>query len=200
MAAGPSETSATIWTVGHSTRGPAEFAALLHGHDITRLVDVRTMPRSRRHPHFDRERLAGVLAGLGIGYTHIGELGGLRKPRADSVNGAWRNASFRGYADHMQTPAFAAALSGLVQWAAPERVAIMCAEAVPWRCHRSLLADALTARGWLVLHITAPHRAEAHALTPFARVEDGRVVYPPVQAALTLIAPDRRVDEPASGA
>jgi len=158
------------------------------------------MPRSRRHPHFDRQRLADALAGLGIRYTHLGELGGLRKPRADSVNGAWRNASFRGYADHMQTPAFAAALAELVQMSAAERVAIMCAEAVPWRCHRSLLADALTARGLRVLHITAPDRPAAHALTPFARVENGRVIYPPEQATLTLHSPDRRVDEPASGA
>jgi uncharacterized protein (DUF488 family) len=192
-------TSGIIWTVGHSTRAPDEFAALLRGHDVARLVDVRTMPRSRRHPHFDRERLADALAGLGIRYTHLGQLGGLRKPRADSVNGAWRNASFRGYADHMQTPAFALALSELVQMSAAERVAIMCAEAVPWRCHRSLLADVLTARGLLVQHIMAPDRADAHALTPFARVENGRVIYPPAQATLTLVSPDR-VDEHASGA
>jgi uncharacterized protein (DUF488 family) len=194
------ETNGTIWTVGHSTRAVDEFAALLHGHDIARLVDVRTMPRSRRHPHFDRERLADTLAGLGVGYTHLGPLGGLRKARADSVNGAWRNASLRGYADHMQTPTFAAALSELVRMSAAERVAIMCAEAVPWRCHRSLISDALTARGLFVLHIMAPDRAEAHALTPFARVESGRVTYPPVQATLTLVSSDRRVDEHASGA
>src|SRR5262245_19795295 len=193
-------TGGTIWTVGHSTRTLDQFAALLHGHDLARLVDVRTMPRSRRHPHFVRERLAVALAGLSIRYTHLGALGGLRTPRADSINGAWGNASFRGYADHMQTPVFATALSELVRMSAAERLAIMCAEAIPWRCHRSLLADALTARGLLVLHIMAPDRADPHTLTPFACVENGRVIYPLAQARLSLVSPDRPVDERASGA
>jgi uncharacterized protein (DUF488 family) len=173
-----------IWTVGHSTRSAGELVALLRAHAIERLVDVRTIPRSRRHPHFNREALPGFLGAVGIAYTHMGGLGGLRHPRPDSLNTAWREAAFRGYADHMQTPEFAQDLQALIELAGPDRVAVMCAEAVPWRCHRSLLADALMARGVAVRHILAPDRAEPHALTPTAHVEGTRVTYPARQGRL----------------
>ncbi|HEY3066867.1 MAG TPA: DUF488 domain-containing protein [Methylomirabilota bacterium] len=175
-----------IWTVGHSTRALEDFVELLRAHAITRLADVRTIPRSRRHPQFNRETLPGSLAAAGIGYVHLAALGGWRRPRADSINTAWRNESFRGYADHMQTPEFETALPGLIALAAVDRVAIMCAEAVRWRCHRSLIADALVARGVGVEHIESVSRAVAHTLTPFAHVREGRVTYPGTQGRLRL--------------
>jgi len=167
-----------IRTIGHSTRALDAFVALLRAHRVARLVDVRTIPRSRRHPQFNRENLADDLGTAGIAYAHMAGLGGLRRPRADSINTGWRNAGFRGYADYMQTPEFEAALERLVALARGERVAIMCAEAVPWRCHRSLIADALTARDVRVEHILAVDRAEPHRLTAFARIEAGGVTYP----------------------
>lgn len=169
-----------IWSTGHSTRTIEAFLALLTAHGITRLVDIRTIPQSRRHPHFGQAALARSLADAGIGYTHLRGLGGLRKPSPASTNTAWQNASFRGYADYMQTPAFTAALDELLALAACEPVAIMCAEAVPWRCHRQLVADALVARGIEVREIASPTRTNTHALTQWARVEDGRVTYPGV--------------------
>ena len=141
------------------------------------LVDVRTVPASRRVPHFAKASLERALPGRGIRYVHMPELGGLRKPRRDSINTGWRNESFRGYADYMQTPDFEAGLDELV--AMPGTKAVMCAEAVPWRCHRSLIADALTARGVDVRHITGASAPSPHRMTPFARVENGRISYPP---------------------
>lgn len=140
-------------------------------------MDVRTVPRSRRHPHVSKEALGPALAAAGIAYSHAPDLGGLRRPRPDSRHTAWRNDSFRGYADHMETPAFATALADLVELARTARTCVMCAEAVPWRCHRSLLADALTVRGHTVEHITAEGRASRHALTPFARAHGESLVY-----------------------
>jgi uncharacterized protein (DUF488 family) len=174
---------AVIHTIGHSTRSIDEFIALLQHHRIARLADIRSIPRSRRHPHFASETLASSLAAAGIEYRHFPALGGMRTPRRDSINSAWRNDSFRGYADHMQTPAFQQALDELMRWAgeadtAPCGAAIMCAEAVWWRCHRQLTSDALVARGVEVRHIVSTAAPERHALTDFARVDEGRVTYP----------------------
>lgn len=167
-----------LFTIGHSTRSLDELVELLHGHGVTLLADVRTVPRSRRLPHFDLASLAAELPGRGIEYLHLRELGGLRRPRPDSPNGGWRNAGFRGYADHMDTPEFRAGLERLARLGRERDVAFMCAEAVPWRCHRSLLADALVARGLPVRHIVGAGRSQAHVLTPFARVAGDRITYP----------------------
>lgn len=167
-----------IMTIGHSTRGTDEFLALLEAHGVTGVADVRTIPRSRRHPHFSRESLSPFLVAHGVGYIHIPELGGLRKPRPDSPNGGWRHESFRGYADHMQTPEFAAGIETLLSFSEGRRAAVMCAEAKWWQCHRQLVADALTARGIEVRHILSSRDAASHTLTPFARVDDNRVHYP----------------------
>jgi len=169
----------TIHTIGHSTRSLDEFIGMLKAHGVTSLVDVRTVPKSRRYPHFAGAALAESLPAAGIAYDWVKELGGLRKPMADSPNGAWRNASFRGYADHMQTDEFEDAVRGLVERAESDAVAIMCSEAVPWRCHRSLIGDALVARGVTVLDIMSEMKATPHRLTPFARVEGTKVTYPP---------------------
>jgi uncharacterized protein (DUF488 family) len=171
-----------LLTVGHSTRPLNELVALLREQGVQRLVDVRTVPRSRRNSQFDRDTLAAALPAAGIDYTPMPALGGLRRPRPDSPNGAWQNASFRGYADYMQTPEFATALAELLALAGRERIAIMCAEAVPWRCHRSLIADALTARGVPVAHIVGHGAARPHRVTPWARIEGERVTYPPDQS------------------
>jgi uncharacterized protein (DUF488 family) len=168
----------TVFTIGHSTRTLEALVALLGAHGITRLVDVRTVPRSRHNPQFNREALPAPLADGGIEYVHMSALGGLRKPRRDSINTAWRNASFRGYADYMQTREFEEALGVLLAQAEDARVAIMCAEAVPWRCHRSMIADALVVRGIRVEHILGAGRTDAHVLTRFARVEGPGVTYP----------------------
>lgn len=172
------EEARVILTIGHSTRPLKEFITLLQAHGVTLLIDVRTVPRSRRNPQFNRENLPASLAAAGVGYWHLPGLGGLRRPRPDSRNLAWENEGFRGFADYMGTPEFEAALDELLELARRERVAIMCAEAVPWRCHRSLIADALVARGVAVEHILGPARRQPHTLTRFARVEGGRVVYP----------------------
>jgi uncharacterized protein (DUF488 family) len=167
-----------IYTIGHSTRPLDDFLALLGAHGIRRLVDIRSIPKSRRHPHFAGEALSASLAAAGIEYAHRKALGGMRKPRPDSRNTAWRVEGFRGYADYMETEAFRAALEELLVMAAgPVPTAIMCAEAVPWRCHRQLVADALVAKGVEVRHITSASLASPHTLTEFARVEDGRVTY-----------------------
>ncbi len=168
----------TIFTIGHSTRSAEDFISLLQEHGIQQLVDVRTVPRSARNPQFNRETLPKTLAEAGIAYTHIAGLGGLRQARKDSINTGWKNASFRGYADYMQTDEFARALDELLASAASERVAIMCAEAVPWRCHRSLIGDALLVRGVDVQDITGPNKTRPHTLTPFAHVEGTTVTYP----------------------
>jgi len=170
----------TIFTIGHSTRTRDDFLALLRAHGVTRLADVRTVPKSRRHPHFAADALSESLPAAGVAYRHFGALGGLRKPRRDSRNTAWRHESFRGYADHMETAAFRGALDDLIAWSGQGQpsTTIMCAEAVWWQCHRQLIADALVARGIDVRHIMTPASAPAHTITSFARVEDGRVTYP----------------------
>jgi uncharacterized protein (DUF488 family) len=165
-------------TVGHSNRPAEDLIAMLQAHGARLLVDVRTVPRSRHNPQFNRETLPGTLAAAGIDYLHMPALGGLRRPRPDSINTAWRNASFRGYADYLQTPEFQAALEELIALDTARPTAIMCAEAVPWRCHRSLIADALLARNIPVLHIMSPAKSHPHKLTPFARVTATRVDYP----------------------
>lgn len=168
----------TIWTVGHSNRSFDDLVDVLHAGSIAAVVDVRRFPASRRNPQFDRDALATDLPRAGIDYRHEPRLGGRRRPREDSPNTAWRNAGFRGYADHMLTAEFASALDRLEAMATGCRTALMCAEAVPWRCHRSLIADALTVRGLRVFHLLGGARARAHRLTPFARMSEGRVVYP----------------------
>jgi uncharacterized protein (DUF488 family) len=167
----------TLFTIGHSTRTIEQFLALLRREAVVHLADVRTIPASRRYPHFNREPLAASLASAAVEYSHHPTLGGRRTPREDSRNTGWRNSGFRGYADHMQTEEFTLALEHLLATAGRMRVAIMCAEAVPWRCHRSLIADAAVVRGVDVRHIldssTSPHR-----LTSFAQVHDGGLLYP----------------------
>jgi uncharacterized protein (DUF488 family) len=166
-----------IHTVGHSTRELSDFLGLLRIHGIRRLVDVRRYPASHRHPHFAREALAAALRADGLDYRHEPDLGGRRTGRPDSPHTAWRSPSFRAYADHMDTPAFGAALGRLMELGREAPAAILCAEAVPWRCHRQLIADALVARGVEVRHILGPGPAERHALHPSARVrEDGGLV------------------------
>jgi uncharacterized protein DUF488 len=168
----------TIWTIGHSTRPIDEFTDLLRTHRISLLLDVRTVPRSRFNPQFNRDTLARSLRDAGFQYRHLPELGGLRKPTKDSVNDGWRNASFRGYADYMQTEEFQRALEALMTFGRDKNTAIMCAEAVPWRCHRSLIADALVSRGWDSRHIMSPEKAASHVRTSFARFENGTLTYP----------------------
>jgi uncharacterized protein (DUF488 family) len=168
----------TIFTVGHSTRSLEDLIAMLKAHAIRRVIDVRTVPRSRKNPQFNRETLPAALAESGIAYEHEPRLGGLRRARPDSPNTAWKNASFRGYADHMRTADFRQALDRLMEAGRRERLAIMCAEAVPWRCHRSLVADALTVRGVSVEHVMSAAKSQKHAMTPFARVRDGSITYP----------------------
>ena len=167
-----------VFTIGHSTRRIDDFVHLLKAHGVQRLVDVRTLPRSRFNPQFDIAQLPELLRAANIRYTHLPGLGGLRRPRPDSINRGWRNDSFRGYADYMQTTAFKQSLQRCLELADAERVALMCAEAVPWRCHRSLIADALVARGIDALEIASDARVRPHALTPFARVEGIEVTYP----------------------
>jgi uncharacterized protein (DUF488 family) len=166
-----------IYTIGHSTHGADAFLALLRMHRVTQLADVRTMPMSRRHPHFNRDSLEKFLAASGIQYRHLGGLGGLRKPKRDSTNTAWKHPSFRGYADYMETDAFERAFRELVVWASAGPTAVMCAEAVWWRCHRQLLADALLVQGVPVWHIVGAG-AKLHEMSAFARIRDGKVVYP----------------------
>ncbi|HUQ50869.1 MAG TPA: DUF488 domain-containing protein [Gammaproteobacteria bacterium] len=174
----------TLFTVGHSTLPIERFVAVLAAFGIERLADVRTVPRSRRNPQFNADALGASLRAAGIEYVPLGELGGLRKPRADSPNAGWRNESFRGYADYMQTEPFGAGLERLIELSRERRTAIMCAEAVPWRCHRSLVADALLARGIAVVEILSETSYRNHALTSFARVAGTTVTYPPAQASL----------------
>jgi uncharacterized protein (DUF488 family) len=162
-----------LFTIGHSTRGIDEFLALLAEHGIETLIDVRRFPGSRRHPQFSREALAASLAAAGIAYVHEPDLGGRRQPEPDSPNTAWRVAAFRGYADHMSSVPFAAARDRLLGSAARSRTVILCAEAVPWRCHRRLIADAATVAGAEVLHILGPGRADRHELDPNARMVGG---------------------------
>jgi len=168
----------TILTVGHSTHPLEEFLAILKAHGVEQLVDVRTIPKSRRNPQFNREALAQSLPENGIAYRHMPGLGGLRHPRKDSINSGWKNDSFRGYADYMQTPEFDQNLRTLIEAAEERPTAIMCAEAVPWRCHRSLIGDALLARGIDVEDILSATSRKPHRYTPFARIDGERVTYP----------------------
>ena len=176
----------TVLTVGHSTRPIETFIEMLQAHRVTQLVDVRTVPRSRHNPQFAQEALQEAMAGASIGYAHAPGLGGFRRPAPESANAGWRNLSFRGYADYMQTPDFDAELANLLELARTDRVALMCAEAVPWRCHRSLIADALTARGVTVCEIAGPHRLQPHRLARFACVHGETITYP--ASALTASA------------
>lgn len=169
----------TIYTVGHSTHPIEEFIALLNAHGIKRLVDVRTIPKSRHNPQFMQDALAASLRAEGITYRWVKALGGLRHAHKDSPNAGWRNASFRGYADYMQTAEFAEAVDDLVKRGAHNDLAIMCAEAVPWRCHRSLIGDALLVRGVKVLDIMTEKSAVPHKLTSFAQVDGTSITYPP---------------------
>lgn len=169
----------TVSTVGHSNRDIDEFLRILQAHGIEHVVDVRTAPGSRRHPQFMGDEIARTLSEHEIEYVQLKELGGFRKPGPDSPNGAWRNESFHGYADYMQTPEFEAALNRLMELAHDRNTAIMCSEAVPWRCHRSLIADALTVRGIPVRHLMSARAANRHTLTSFASVDGERITYPP---------------------
>ena len=183
----PESKAAVVYTIGHSTRELAELLELLRTHAIRQLVDVRRYPVSRRHPHFAKESLGAALGADGVRYRHEPDLGGRRTGRPDSPHTAWRSPGFRAYADYMETPAFGAALARLADLAQAAPTAILCAEAVPWRCHRQLIADALVARGVPVRHILDPGPAPMHALDPAAQVRpDGRLVY---AGAPTLFTP-----------
>jgi uncharacterized protein (DUF488 family) len=170
--------SPLVMTIGHSTHALEEFIRLLQAHGATCVVDVRTVPRSRHNPQFNKASLPGSLKKAGLGYIHLPGLGGLRHARRDSVNVGWRNASFRGYADYMQTPEFMEILDELIRLAEQEQIVLMCAEAVPWRCHRSLIADALLVRGIRTEDILSPTRRQVHTLTPFAKILDTTITYP----------------------
>jgi uncharacterized protein (DUF488 family) len=171
----------TLLTIGHSTHPIDEFIQLLKDHGVKEIVDVRSIPKSRHCPQFNSEPFEESLWKAGIGYTHIEKLGGLRHSKKDSVNLGWRNASFRGFADYMATPEFSEGLDELTRIARMRRVAIMCAEAVPWRCHRSLIADAMSGKGWEVRDILSSNAPTEHRLTPFLRVVDGQLTYPGLQ-------------------
>ncbi len=167
-----------IFTIGHSTRSFEKFVEILKGQGIEKLVDIRTIPRSRRNPQFNQDLLSETLPDEGIEYLHMKSLGGLRHAQKDSINDAWENPSFRGYADYMQTPEFETAIEELIGAAINRKTAIMCAEGNLYRCHRSLVADSLTARGIEVRHISSAKSASLHRLTPFAKVNGKRVTYP----------------------
>lgn len=168
----------TVYTIGHSTRPLDEFVEALRSFSVECVADVRTIPRSRHNPQFGQDVLSEALPAAGIDYVHMKELGGLRHARADSRNTGLRNSAFRGYADYMGTPEFEAALETLIRTASARVTAVMCAEALPWRCHRSLIADALVARGIAVEHILSPGVSRKHALSPMAVVRAGRLTYP----------------------
>lgn len=172
------EPSPIVLTIGHSTRTLEEFIRLLQAHAVSRVVDVRTVPRSRHNSQFNETSLPDSLKKVGLGYLHMPRLGGLRHPQRDSLNLGWRNASFRGYADYMQTPEFEQSLDELIQLASQERIVLMCAEAVPWRCHRSLIGDALLIRGIRTEDIMSSTRRQVHTLTPFAKVRGATITYP----------------------
>ena len=167
-----------VYTIGHSTRSIEEFTEIVQRYEIKRIVDVRTIPRSRHNPQFNQEELKLSLHASKIGYVHIPDLGGLRHARKDSPNMGWRNLSFRGFADYMQTKQFKEGLLRLMQLAKKGRIALMCAEAVPWRCHRSLISDALMIRSVNVVHIMSLTQRREHALTPWIKVEGTNITYP----------------------
>ena len=168
-----------IYTIGHSNRTTREFLDLLKKNGVEQLVDIRLFPKSRSNPQFGQGRLGRSLANAGIGYIHEPRMGGRRRPAGDSVNAGWRNASFRGYADHLATREFKDALASLLSLARKKTTAIMCAEAVPWRCHRTLVADALTHKRCKVLHIIGPSAPRRHKYTPFLKIRRGALTYPP---------------------
>ncbi len=172
--------SPVVYTIGHSVRTLEEFLRMLRAHGVTRLIDVRTIPRSRHNPQFNRETLSRFLRNRRIAYRHMKSLGGLRRASPDSPNQGWRNASFRGFADYMQTREFSSALEKLMDLAGKKVTAIMCAEAVPWRCHRSLIADSLTIRGIKVRHIQSAATAKEHALSPMAKLKGSTIFYPQI--------------------
>jgi len=177
-------TERTLLTVGHSNRSIETFLELLLSHRVAQVVDVRKLPGSRANPQFNDDALQAALAPHGIRYLWMPSLGGLRRGMPDSPNGGWRNKSFQAFADYMQTPEFAAAIDELLAEASERRTAIMCSEAVPWRCHRSLIADAALVRGMNVEHIMTPDRADRHKLHSFARVEGEQITYPPDEPPL----------------
>lgn len=178
MKRGHIKSQITIFTIGHSTHPISEFIEILKGLKIKSIIDVRTIPKSRHNPQFTSGELEESLRAEGIGYLHMPGLGGLRHARKDSPNTAWRNASFRGFADYMQTEEFGINLEKLIEVAQKRTVAIMCAEAVPWRCHRSLIGDALLVRGIAVRDITGKHSVYPHTLTPWAKVAGEKITYP----------------------
>jgi uncharacterized protein (DUF488 family) len=168
----------TIFTIGHSTHSIEDFIDTLRAYDIQLLVDVRTIPKSRHNPQFNSDVLEKNLKASGIGYVHLAGLGGLRRAKKDSLNQAWKNTSFRGFADYMQTGEFEEGIVKLVELGENRKTVIMCAEAVPWRCHRSLIGDALVVRGIEVVDIMSRHSIKSHALTPWAEVQGTRITYP----------------------
>jgi uncharacterized protein (DUF488 family) len=172
------EASLVVLTIGHSTRTLEDFISLLREYDVLKVVDIRTIPRSRRNPQFNREELPKSLKAVSIGYVHMSGLGGLRHSVSDSPNTDWRNLSFRGFADYMQKKEFEKSLRALIELAKTERLALMCAEAVPWRCHRSLIADALSVRGVQVQHILSSTSLQSHKVTPWAKVNGTNITYP----------------------
>lgn len=174
--------SSRIYTIGHSTRSLDELVALLRENGVTLLADIRRYPGSRRFPHFAGDSLAATLPASEIEYAHFADLGGRRSPSPRSPNGAWENPQFRAYADHMSTPLFQSTVDRLL--ALPGTKTVMCAEAVPWRCHRNLLSDEFMRRGLEVIHILGPAATKVHELNPMARVVDGRVIYPPDQSSM----------------
>ena len=167
-----------LFTIGHSTQTLENFARVLRAYGIKRVIDIRSIPRSRHNPQFNREALAKFLRSRKINYRHMKELGGLRHARADSTNTGWINASFRGFADYMQMDKFADAIARLIELSAAKPTAIMCAETVPWRCHRSLIADALAVRHVEVWHIFSATSSKPHQLTGFAKIHRGKISYP----------------------
>lgn len=167
-----------VFTIGHSTRSLDELVELLKAHDIQEVVDIRTLPGSKHNPQFNKEELSAFLKKHKIDYVHMKSLGGLRKPNKDSVNTGWKASSFRGFADYMQTPKFQSEIESLIEIAKNKRIALMCAEAVPWRCHRNLIADALVVRNVGVKHIISASDAREHRMTSFARVENNSLTYP----------------------
>jgi uncharacterized protein (DUF488 family) len=185
-----------VCTIGHSNQSLSTFLELLRANDVARVLDVRTVPRSRHNPQFNRETLADSLGALDIAYTHLPGLGGLRHAQADSVNTGWNNLSFRGYADYMQSPEFAENVQRVAQTATSARCALMCAEAVPWRCHRSLIGDALLVRGVRVEHIIGPGKRKPHDLTTFAHVDGMQITYPPPVDALRRTTLGYETEEP----
>ena len=181
-----------LFTIGHSTHFIEEFIALLNGHNVQHLVDVRSIPKSRHVPQFNTDSLASSLRAANIEYTHLKSLGGRRSTRKDSTNTGWRNASFRGYADYMATPQFAEGLAALIEIARATPTAIMCAEAVPWRCHRSLISDALMLKGWHVRDILGAAPAAEHKLTPFLVAVNNQPTYPEPNEPATLFNPPQK--------